>query len=50
MCGSYADEKATDTSVGGICAVALRGAAHAAAAFLQAPHKDTGKLNQQRSL
>ena len=31
MCGNYAGEKSEDVSVGGICAMALRGAIHLAA-------------------
>ena len=57
VCGNFADEKSTDTSIGGICSVALRGTVYAAAvngwslgtvdvkgAFLQAPRRDTGKV------
>ena len=51
-------EKASDTSIGGVCAVTLRGTIHAAAlndwslgtvdvkgAFLQAPRRETGKIS-----
>ena len=58
VCGNFANEKASDTSIGGVCAVALRGTIHAAAlydwslgtvdvkgAFLQAPRRETGKIS-----
>ena len=58
VCGNYAGDKAEDTSVGGICAVALRGAVHKAAAegwsmatvdvkgaFLQAPRRTKEKVS-----
>ena len=58
VCGNFASEKASDTSIGGVCAVALRGTIHAAAlndwslgtvdvkgAFLQTPRRETGKIS-----
>ena len=57
VCGNYAEEKAEDVSVGGICSMALRATVHTAAvrgwsigtvdvkaAFLQAPRRDNGKV------
>ena len=63
VCGNYAEEKAEDVSVGGICSMELRGTIHAAAArrwkigtvdvkaaFLRAPRREPPAILKQLGL